>query len=115
MTDANALIAELTEESNHPWTTRTLMVSNTGQAALVVDEINIEDAWVSIPDLRVPFVIPPPSEADAGACIPGRRCAGFKRITRGFTTRNPFMRSLLLAGWLTRECVLCCAGWHRWR
>jgi hypothetical protein len=114
VTDANALIAELTEESNHPWTTRTLMVSNTGQAALVVDEINIEDAWVSIPDLRVPFVIPPPSEADAGACIPGRRCAGFKRNTRGFTTRN---RSCARCCWLADSCVcvLCCSGWHRWR
>ena len=97
MTDANALIAELTEESNHPWTTRTLMVSNTGQAALVVDEINIEDAWVSIPDLRVPFVIPPPSEggADAGACIPGRR------VRASNASRGGLQQGI-------RSCARCC-------
>lgn len=58
---ADVLAAEITDPSNSSYAVAGLMLSNIGQAALVVDEINFSPpGWASIPDLRLPLIINAP-------------------------------------------------------
>ena len=48
---SNSLIADVIAGASNKPVTRILSVSNNGQAALVIDEINATEGWVAIPDL----------------------------------------------------------------
>jgi hypothetical protein len=52
------MTGEIAFPSNQPYAVSVLKLRNTGQAALVVDEINfLPSSWASIPDLQLPLII----------------------------------------------------------